>query len=150
MNIRAGFHRPRSSLLFVNARRNWWKWKFPLHCATLRKDKHDLDTLGTSKDNGCLHAFGWNRNLLIPWECNRDPNYSSYFGEKYFEKKGAMFPEKVVKDVYAIITPDMQRRNQLSVMRNCISNLRSLAKRISFNVFYMGGMWTFSEHYQVL
>ncbi len=39
-NVKAGFHQLRgtvqhSSLIFVNAR-NWWKWKFALHCAELR------------------------------------------------------------------------------------------------------------------
>ncbi len=72
----------RSSLLFVNAWHNWWKQKFALCCAIWHKKEHDLATVGTSKENRCLRVFGWNRNWLIPWECGRDPIYSSYFGEK--------------------------------------------------------------------
>ncbi len=31
-------------------------------CATLRKNEHDLASVGTSKESRRLHAFSWNRN----------------------------------------------------------------------------------------
>ncbi len=54
-----------------------------LYCATLRKNEPDTATVGTSKENGCLHAFSWNGNWLISWERDRGLIYSSYFSSTY-------------------------------------------------------------------
>ncbi len=48
------------------------------------KNKPNLATVGTSKENGYLRAFGWNRNWLIPWECDRNQIYSTYFEGKCY------------------------------------------------------------------
>ncbi len=91
--LQACFHQPRhavqrSSLMFVNAQRNWWKRKFVLCCVTLRKNEHDQATIGALKGNIFLRTFVLKQTFT--------DFRAQYFGENILKKKSSRFPKNVV------------------------------------------------------
>ncbi len=97
-----------------------------LCCATLHENDHDLATVGTSKEKRYLRAFGWNKNWPITWEHDRDPIYSSYFGEKYFEKK-----DKVPRKRRHWVTPLFKNRD-IPLLNNGVTQWRRFHRTLGF------------------